>query len=41
MNEETREGAGVDGTTELGVWGHHVARPPQAQSGLGAVLDDE
>lgn len=41
MNEEMREEAGVDGMMELGVWGHRVARPPQAQSGSEAVPDDE
>jgi hypothetical protein len=32
-------GGGRDSGTR--VWGHHVARPPQAQSGLGVVPDDE
>jgi hypothetical protein len=41
MNEETRGEVGADGMTGPGVWGHHVVHPPQAQSGLGVVPDDE
>ncbi len=41
MNGVARGVAGVDGTTEPRVWGHHVVRPPQAQNGSRAVPDDE
>ena len=40
-NEEGKQEAGEDGMKGRGVRGHHVARLPLAQSGLGAVPDDE
>lgn len=40
-NEEGKREAGEDGMKGRGVRGHLVARPPLAQSGLGAVPDDE
>ena len=41
MNEVARGEGGEDGMTEPEVRGHHVVRPPQAQSGLEVVPDDE
>jgi hypothetical protein len=40
-NEEGKREAGEDEMKGRGARGHHVARLPLAQSGLGAVPDDE